>query len=96
MKNVHETYWYCNSQACQEKRKDWILRIFSFNDKNSLYLPIIATFHVAIMGRYGVFIILIIIIIIITITIIIIIIIITVIIIIFLRFKVIKDYLNLL
>ena len=46
IKNVHETYWYCSSKACQEKRKDWILRIFSFNDKNPLYLPIIATFHV--------------------------------------------------
>ena len=29
--------------ACQEKRTDWVLRIFTFNDKNPLYLPIIST-----------------------------------------------------
>ena len=29
--------------ACQEKRTDWILWIFTFNDKNPLYLPIIST-----------------------------------------------------
>ena len=29
--------------ACQEKRTDWILRIFAFNHKNPLYLPIIST-----------------------------------------------------
>ena len=27
----------------QEKRPDWILRIFTFNNKNTLYLPIIST-----------------------------------------------------
>ena len=40
---VHETYWCSSSIACQEKRTDWILRIFPFNDKNQLYLPIILT-----------------------------------------------------
>ena len=30
-------------KRCQEKRKDWILRIFTFNDKNSLYLSLILT-----------------------------------------------------
>ena len=29
--------------ARQEKRTDWILRIFAFNHKNPLYLPIIST-----------------------------------------------------
>ena len=29
-KNVHENYWCCSSIACQEKRTDWILRIFTF------------------------------------------------------------------
>ena len=42
-KMVHETYLCSSSVACQEKRTDWILRIFTFNDKNSLYLPIILT-----------------------------------------------------
>ena len=27
--------------AGKEKRTDWILRIFTFNDKNLLYLPLI-------------------------------------------------------
>ena len=35
--------WCSSCIACQEKRTDWILRIFTFNDKNSLYLPIIST-----------------------------------------------------
>ena len=43
IKKVHENYWCCSSIACQEKRADWILRIFTFNDKNRLYLPIIST-----------------------------------------------------
>ena len=42
IKKVHENYWYCSSIVCQEKRRDWILRIFTFNDKNRLYLPIIS------------------------------------------------------
>ena len=29
--------------ACKEKTTDWILRIFTFNDKNPLYLPLIST-----------------------------------------------------
>ena len=41
-KKVHENYWCCSSIACQEKEIDWILRIFTFNDKNRLYLPIIS------------------------------------------------------
>ena len=43
IKKVHENYWYSNSISCQEKKTDWILRIFTFNDKNPLYLPIIST-----------------------------------------------------
>ena len=42
-KKVNENYWCCSSIACQEKGTDWILRIFTFNDKNRLYLPIIST-----------------------------------------------------
>ena len=42
-KKVHENYWWRSSIACQEKRTDWILKIFIFNDKNRLYLPIIPT-----------------------------------------------------
>ena len=42
-KKVHETYWCSSSIACQEKRTDWILRIFTCNEKNPLYLPIIST-----------------------------------------------------
>ena len=41
-KKVHENYWGCSSIACQEKGTD---RIFAFNDKNQLYLPIFLTFH---------------------------------------------------
>ena len=41
IKKVHETL-ACIT-ACLEKRTDWILRIFTFNDKNSLYFPIIST-----------------------------------------------------
>ena len=40
---VQETYWCSSSIACQEKRTDCILTIFTFNDKNPLYLPIIST-----------------------------------------------------
>ena len=42
-KKVDENYWCCSSMACQEKGTDWILRRFTFNDKNRLYLPIIST-----------------------------------------------------
>ena len=44
-KKVHENYWCCSSIACQEKGTDRILRIFTFNDKNQLYLPIFFTLH---------------------------------------------------
>ena len=42
-KKVHENFWCCSSIACQEKGTDWIPRIFTFNDKNRLYLPLILT-----------------------------------------------------
>ena len=42
-KKVHETYWRSSSIVCKETRTDWLLRIFTFNDKNPLYLPIILT-----------------------------------------------------
>ena len=41
-KKVHETYWFSRNIACHEKRTYWIIRIFTFNDKNPLYLPIIS------------------------------------------------------
>ena len=44
-KKVHENYWCCNSIACQEKGANRILRIFTFNDKNRLYLPIFLKLH---------------------------------------------------
>ena len=43
IKKVQETYWCSSRIACQEKRRDWILRIFTFNDKNPLNLCIIST-----------------------------------------------------
>ena len=42
-KKIHENFWCCSSIACQEKETDWILRIFTFNDKNRLYISIIST-----------------------------------------------------
>ena len=42
-KKVHANCWCCSSIACQEKGTDRILRIFTFNDKNRLYLPIFST-----------------------------------------------------
>ena len=42
-KKVYENYWCCNSMTCQKKGTDWILRIFTFNGKNRLHLPIIST-----------------------------------------------------
>ena len=42
-KKVHENFWCYSSIACQENGTDWIPRIFTFNDKNRLYLPIIST-----------------------------------------------------
>ena len=41
-KKIHETYWCSSSIAYQEKGTDWILRIFTSNDKNPVYLPIIS------------------------------------------------------
>ena len=43
MKKVLENCWCSSSIACQEKRTYWILRIFTVNDKNPLYLPMIST-----------------------------------------------------
>ena len=45
IKKVNETYWCSSSTAYQEKRTDWILRIFTFNDKNLFYLPIISALY---------------------------------------------------
>ena len=42
-KKVHESSWCSSSIACQEKRPVWILKIFTFNDRYPLYLPIIST-----------------------------------------------------
>ena len=49
-KRVYETYWCSSSIACQRKRKDWILRIFTFNDKNPPYLPISLTQRLIFLG----------------------------------------------
>ena len=46
MKKVHETYCCSSSIECQEKRTDWMHRIFIFIDKNPLFLPIISTLQV--------------------------------------------------
>ena len=35
---AHETYWCFSSIAYQDKKTDWILRIFTFNDKNPFLL----------------------------------------------------------
>ena len=45
IKKVHENYWCSSSITCQEKRTGWILRIFTFNDKNPLHFPIILAFQ---------------------------------------------------
>ena len=45
IKKVHETYWCSSNIAYQDKRTDWILGIFTFKDKNPLYLPITSTLH---------------------------------------------------
>ena len=44
-KKVHGNYWCCSSIAYQEKGTDRIVRIFTFNDKNQLYLPRFLTLH---------------------------------------------------
>ena len=43
IKKVWETYWCSSRIAFQEKRRDWILRIFTFSDRNPLNLCIIST-----------------------------------------------------
>ena len=45
VKKVHETSCCSSSIAYQDKRADWILRIFTINDKNPLYLLIISRLH---------------------------------------------------
>ena len=45
IKKVHETYWCSSNIAYQDKRTDWILGIFTFKDKNPLYLPITSRLH---------------------------------------------------
>ena len=42
VKKVQETYRCSSRVACEEKIRDWILRIFTLNDKNSLNLCIIS------------------------------------------------------
>ena len=41
IKKVHETCWHSRSIACKEKRTDWIIRIFTFNNKKPLYFSLI-------------------------------------------------------
>ena len=41
-KKIDETYWSSSIVACQGKRTDCILRVFTCNEKNLLYLPIIS------------------------------------------------------
>ena len=45
-KKLHEGYWCSSSITCLEKITDWILSIFTFNDKNQLYLPAISTLQI--------------------------------------------------
>ena len=52
-KRVLESYWCSSSIVWQEKRADWILRIFTFNDKNALYLPIITTLQSFFQGQWS-------------------------------------------
>ena len=42
-KRVQETYWCSIRIPCQEKIRDWILTIFTFNDKDPLNLCVILT-----------------------------------------------------
>ena len=42
-KKFYQTCWQSFSIACKEKRTNWILRIFTFNDKNPLYISLILT-----------------------------------------------------
>ena len=43
IKKVRESFWCSCSITCKGKRTDWILKIFTFNNKNPLYLPLIST-----------------------------------------------------
>ena len=45
IKKVHEISCCSSSTAYQEKSTGWILIIFTSNDKNPLYLPLICTLH---------------------------------------------------
>ena len=40
------TYWCSSSVACLETRRDWILRILTFNDKNPLNFCIISKLQI--------------------------------------------------
>ena len=44
-KENKETFCCFRSIACKRRRTDWILSIFSFNNKNSLYPSLILTFQ---------------------------------------------------
>ena len=43
IKKVLETCWYSHSVTCKVKRTNWVLKIFTFNDKNPLYRPLTLT-----------------------------------------------------
>ena len=43
IKMVHEIYWRSSSITCEEEKRNWILRIFTSNDKNPLNFCIIST-----------------------------------------------------
>ena len=43
IKMVHEIYWRSSSITCEEEKRNWILRIFTSNDKNLLNFCIIST-----------------------------------------------------
>ena len=45
IEKIHESCWCSSSIACQEKRADWILRLFTLSVKNPLNLRIILTFQ---------------------------------------------------
>ena len=42
-KKGSKNYWCSSNIAYQEERTYWILKTFTFNEKNPLYLPIILT-----------------------------------------------------
>ena len=51
IKKFHETHSCSSSIAFLEKRTGWTLRIFTFNDKNPLNLPIISTLQFLFEGQ---------------------------------------------